>query len=414
VSRTRSEQAAGWSYRPQLDGLRALAIVAVIGFHYFPGVFRGGHLGVQLFFVLSGYLITGLLIAEHSRTDRIDLRAFWIRRGLRLYPALFVAVLGTLLFAAVLGHPGLRERAVPLSAGAALLYVNDFAALAGNFNGYLDPTWSLGVEEQFYIVWPLVLMGMLVLPAMARTRDRVGLGRLVVILAGCFAIANAVIFFAASHFLQHRNFGFRWDYFTPIGNATALLAGAAVALAPPRPSRLLSWLAAAGGALIVAFFFVGPALHGNGMWYGLQVLFVVAAACVIAHQAARRFRPLAAEPVVWLGRRSYGVYLWHQAILVAVAAVLTQATPLELALIGIPCSILVAALSYRFVEQPCLRLKARYARVPQIAAKRDEPHAAVPGETDLAFPSPTSYRHGWRRVLGGGRDLAAPHQKGAE
>jgi peptidoglycan/LPS O-acetylase OafA/YrhL len=102
---TRAHAPASWSYRPQLDGVRAFAILAVIGFHYFPRVFRGGYLGVELFFVLSGYLITGLLVSEHSNASRIDLRAFWARRALRLYPALFVVVVVTLILAATTGHP---------------------------------------------------------------------------------------------------------------------------------------------------------------------------------------------------------------------------------------------------------------------------------------------------------------------
>jgi peptidoglycan/LPS O-acetylase OafA/YrhL len=373
-----------WAYRPQLDGLRALAIVAVMGFHYFPGVFRGGHLGVELFFVLSGYLITGLLVAERSSTDAIDLRAFWARRALRLYPALVVAVIGALIFAGVLGNPGLGDSGVAISALAALLYVNDFALLGGNFNGYLDPTWSLGVEEQFYIAWPLALGRLL------RTRSPATLGRLAGALAAGCALVNAVVYFAAAHFLHHRGFGFRVDYFTPLGHATALLAGCAVALSPPRPGRILSCIAAAGGALIVAFFFVGPALHGSALWYGAQQLFVIAAAAVIAHQASRRSRLLAAAPVVWLGRRSYAVYLWHQAILVAVSHELTHASTVGLALVGIPCSIAVAELSARYVERPFLRLKRRFARVSVAGPEPERPVAVLP-ET-LAAPAAASER----------------------
>jgi peptidoglycan/LPS O-acetylase OafA/YrhL len=353
--------AAIWRYRPQLDGLRAVAVVAVMGFHFFPEVFRGGHLGVELFFVLSGYLITGLLVAEHSSSSRIDLGAFWARRALRLYPALLVVVSATLLFAGVFGGPSLGDRSVLVSTVAALLYVNDFALLAGNFNGYLDPTWSLAVEEQFYIAWPLVLRRML------RTRTPAAVARIVGVLAAVCAILASLTFFVATRYLHHRGLGFRLDYFTPLGHATALLTGSVVALAPLRPSRMLSSLAGVGGALMVALFFVGPGLHDTALWDGVQPLFVLGAAGVIAHQASHRFRPLAAAPVVWLGRRSYGVYLWHQAILVAVSHELTHASRLELALIGIPCSIAIAALSYRYVEQPFLRYKTRFARVPSAA-----------------------------------------------
>jgi peptidoglycan/LPS O-acetylase OafA/YrhL len=212
---------------------------------------------------------------------------------------------------------------------------------------------------------------------MLRTRSAAGVGRITAVLAVACAVGNCVIAAGAAHSVHKGGFLFRANYFTPLGHAASLLAGSAIALAPPRSGRLLSALAAAGGILILAFFFVAPGLHQSVLWYGPQQLFVLAAAGVIAHQAIHRFRPLAAAPIVWIGRRSYGIYLWHQVILVAVAHELTHASGLTIALIGIPLSIAVAELSYRLVERPFLRLKVRFARVPDTAVQMPADVAVV-------------------------------------
>ncbi len=342
-----------WSYRPQLDGLRAFAVLAVVGFHYLPGQFRGGHLGVELFFVLSGYLITGLLVSEQQDRGRIDLYAFWARRALRLYPALVVMVVVTLVLAQVTGHPGISYLVVVESAAAALLFVNDFALLKGKFTLYLDPTWSLGVEEQFYIGWQLVLRHLL------KRSSPVGLGRLTAGVAAGFAVANAVAFAAL---------GFPATYFTPLGHASALLAGSAVALLRPAAGRILTAAASCAGILLVASVFVAPDLHDPLLWHGPQQLFALAAALVIAHQAVSQFRPLASTPLVWLGRRSYSIYLWHQVVLVALTHSLPHAGQLSIAALGIPVSVAAGALSYRYVERPFVKFKARFARVRGAAA----------------------------------------------
>ena len=340
-----------WRYRPELDGCRAGAVLAVMGYHYFPKIFRGGYVGVEVFFVLSGYLITGLLAAEHRNRGRLDVGAFYIRRILRLYPALVAAVLGSLVLAAVTGHPGSSDLIVVEAAGAALLYVSDFALVKGRFTGFLDPTWSLAVEEQFYLVWPLALI--------------LALRRLRPAALGKWCLTAALVLSVASALLRSR-LGFQITYFTPVGNAAALLFGCTIAL---RPGNFPRTAAIAGAVVLFAFVFTAPALQSARLWFGPEQVAAVAAAagiCWLANEG--RSRVLANRKLTWVGRRSYGLYLWHQALLVAILHELPHASVAVVALIGIPLSFGVAELSHRFVEQPFLRRKRSFARVPDETA----------------------------------------------
>ncbi len=342
-----------WTYRPEFDGCRALAILAVVGYHYLPGIFGGGYVGVEVFFVLSGYLITGLLRFEHADRNRIDLRAFYARRILRLYPALIAVVVGAIVLVVVTGHRGQSTLVVAESVAASLFYVADFASLKGRFIGFLDPTWSLGVEEQFYIAWPLVLIW-----ALRRASvSKIGMWCRSVALALCVAdVAFRVLL------------GSDATYFTPLGNAAPLLLGCSVALSAGR-WRWPGTFVCAAGAYLAVFAFVGPNSRDVALWLGPQQVAGVAAVIGIAWLAAgSTSRVLASRPLVWLGRRSYGLYLWHQAVLVGLDRELPHASTGVVALIGIPLSVLIAAASYRYIEQPFLRRKARFARVPGEAA----------------------------------------------
>jgi peptidoglycan/LPS O-acetylase OafA/YrhL len=330
-----------WTYRPGLDGLRALAVLAVVVYHYNGNYLPGGYLGVTVFFVLSGYLITGMLATEHSVSGRIDLGAFYARRALRLYPALVVAVAATIIAAFAIG-----ERAGVFGAAAySLLYVNDFVVAAGHASGWLAVTWSLGVEEQFYLLWPLLmLVALRVLPsrtvALLCLAAAVELGLLEAVLVP--RISPGVM------------------YFSPLGNIMALMLGAGVALLPQASRRLGGPLAVVAAAALAALALRSPGLGTTSSWRGPEQLATVAAAAVIAYLAGGGFALLRSRIAVWIGRRSYGIYLIHESIHTALSSRIHHAN--EVAAIGVPLSIAFAALSYRLIEQPFLRLKRRFAR----------------------------------------------------
>ncbi len=360
-----------------LDGLRAIAVALVLADHGgIPGV-SGGFIGVDLFFVLSGFLITSLLIDELHRTGRIDLTGFWIRRGRRLLPALVLMVL-TVAIAHELLPPdavvGLREDAI-----AAFFWVanwrfvtqhTDYFTEAGTPSP-LQHTWSLGVEEQYYFVWPLLLIAIaLLLGVRARRRGRlptVGAVRLTVFL---LASAGAAISAAAAEMLASDTTRDR-VYFGTDTRAQALLIGAAAAalLVADWPALTAGWsvvrsrrgrwvarlLPPAGLAVlaVAAHRATGSAAEFRG---GLLTLVAVAAIAVIApvalHQSGLLARALAWAPLVWLGTISYGVYLWHWPIFLVLNGERTGWSGWVLFAVRCAATVLVAAVSWWVLEQP--------------------------------------------------------------
>jgi peptidoglycan/LPS O-acetylase OafA/YrhL len=334
-----------WVYKPELDGLRALAMLAVVAFHYEHRI-KGGYLGVTVFFVLSGYLITGLLRTERENRGSVDLPAFYARRALRLFPALIVVVIGTLILATVTGHQEVSTLRLYEGAGASLLYINDFVLAIGHPTVWLDPTWSLGVEEQFYLIWPILLIVAL------RELPAAMIGRLSIGLA-CAAGALYVVI--------RPGLGFGWTYFSPVGSVMPLLLGCGLSFVAPRVPR---WLAAAAGALLVILVFAAPSGESVASWRGPQQLAAIAAAIVIAYLAGSGMKLMRSGGLVWLGRRSYGIYLIHVVVLEALINGVPGIPGAAHNLIGLPVTLVLAGLSYRFVEQPFLRRKTRFSRTP--------------------------------------------------
>ena len=163
------------AYQPALDGLRALAVAGVIAYHLGYPSARGGFLGVDAFFVLSGFLISSLLLAERSDTGHVSLRGFWTRRARRLLPALFVMLTAVCLYAAV-AVPDIQLGTLRGDAFAAIFYVSNWHAISAGqsyFSLFAAPLplthlWSLAIEEQFYLAWPLIVLGLLGLSAGTR------------------------------------------------------------------------------------------------------------------------------------------------------------------------------------------------------------------------------------------------------
>ena len=363
----RADAAAHW---PALDGLRGLAVAAVVAYHL--GWISGGFLGVDLFFALSGFLITSVLIRESTRAGRIDLREFWARRCRRLLPAVAVMVAVVLVVLAVWGSAA-EQATARGDARWALPYLANWHLIAGARDYWASATtlsvfnhlWSLSIEEQFYLCWPVVAW-----LALRRRGERA--------LAGV-AVAGALASFVAMVLLARGAAPSR-VYVGTDTRALALLLGAAAATAPvqrlvaawrDRAARSLdaATLAAAtilGVSWIWGGHWLGFLLHGGLAVHSLVASMLVALLAVAPPAAGRwalRSRPAtwcSARPLVWLGRRSYGIYLWHWPVIQLVEP-RWQAVPAAVRdAFELAVTLLVAEASYRLVEHP-IRRRAGWA-----------------------------------------------------
>jgi peptidoglycan/LPS O-acetylase OafA/YrhL len=363
---------------PGLDGVRALAVLIVIGFHQGAAGLSGGFLGVDIFFVLSGFLITDLLVSGYDRTNRVDLAGFWTRRARRLLPPL--AVMLVVVTAAATLIEARQEASLRLALLAAATYTSNWYQILHHVSYFaasaqagapppLDHLWSLAIEEQFYLIWPLIVWCIIVRLTTRRAR------------VTCALIGAAVSALAMA--LQYTPGGDPSAvYYGTDTHASALLIGAALALAcplrtlatiPAANSRRLDTAGIAG--LVILAWAAGHFSGDDPVVYpvGLLLAALGAAALVAAAAADGVIAAITSwPPLRWLGVRSYGIYLWHWPVIALSVALIGSAASspwLWLAETGV--TIAVAAVSWRFIETPIMRngLRATVRHWMQLVAE---------------------------------------------
>ncbi|WP_166879320.1 acyltransferase family protein [Salinibacterium sp. ZJ450] len=337
--------------RPELQALRALAVLAVILFHLWPETFPGGYVGVDVFFVISGFLITGHLMREVDATGSVNLGRFWARRVRRLLPAALLVLAATLV-ATLLFLPQATWQRILAEIAAASTYMLNWV-LAANAVDYfaaenaasaVQHYWSLSVEEQFYLVWPLLLLVM-VGAAKWRKKSPRTLFTIAVLVIGALSLGYSIWYsYAAPSAAYFSTFTHGWEF----------AAGAFVALRCPVPSagrnRVRAVLVWVGIAIILAccFLFTGATVFPG--WIAIIPVFAVLLVLVAGNTPGTRV--LSLRPVQALGDLSYSAYLWHWPLIVVAPFVLGGELQLadQFALLAI--TLVLAWMTKRFVEDP--------------------------------------------------------------
>ncbi len=369
-------------YLPGLDGMRALAVMAVMVYHANSDWLPGGYLGVEVFFVISGYLITLLLISEKERTSTVDMKHFWFRRARRLLPALFTLLIAITIWTSLFDRAALGKLRGDVI--AALLYVSNWYQIwtgagytAANEFAPLRHLWSLAVEEQFYVVWPIVMFALL----KGGTRRIAGLSRWLVGVAMFITVVVAVIYTAGpigtaevTPDAYWSMFGreiskFDWSYLGTFSRASGLLLGAAFAMiwrpvavmrGPLRTKgHLLDLVAVLGFAILAAMvwwmWLIGPEggnpvlFRGGFVICAIGTLMMVAA---VTHERAATSKVLSVPVLLWIGTRSYGLYLYHWPIYQIIRNIAGVHLKFHEFVFAMIATGIITEVSYRFIETP--------------------------------------------------------------
>jgi peptidoglycan/LPS O-acetylase OafA/YrhL len=352
-------------YVASLDGLRGVAVAGVLLFH--GGYLTGGYLGVDLFVVLSGFLITSLLLAESEQTGEIALRGFWSRRARRLLPALGAMLAFVVLYATFVAAPAELSR-IRGDALATLGYVANWRDVFSHFDYWalftapspLEHTWSLAIEEQFYVVWPLLFTGILWWGARRGSgrRDTSATAKRVVVISCVLAVASGLL-----ATILYEAVGTNRVYYGTDTRAAAILLGAALAallkLRGPARSRGGRLAVEAGGMAAVCVLVYGWITLGGGnarLYEGGLFACSLAGAVVIAAATHPETGPIAYvlrfRPLVWLGLISYGVYLWHWPIFVWLDHGRTGLSGVTLFSVQVAVTLAVSIASFFVLERP--------------------------------------------------------------
>ena len=350
-----SENKRVFGYEPALDGIRALAVLFVMAGHL-NFVYAGG-LGVDIFFVLSGYLITAVLVAEFSASGRIDLKKFYARRALRILPAVILLLVALNVFAAIT-QPREQAQTLRWDSLGALFYIANWLRAFGRDLGIVGHLWSLSIEEQFYLLWPVALAFLLARKLSANQ---------LLLIIGCLIVAVNIDRVWVYHGIE----SFNRIYNGLDTRADALLVGCALGLISSRTCPAAIWpILGLIGAAFVAYvlFFAYPVPRSLQAPFGLTIggtLFALGTALFLAaiHSNPRAVlvRWLALRPIVWTGRISYGLYLWHFPVFTIVGAWLPDLSPAQSTALKILSTFLCATVSYYVLERPCLNLKKKFS-----------------------------------------------------
>lgn len=366
----------GERYMPGLDGLRAIAVLAVIFFHLDFGWAPGGLLGVGIFFTLSGYLITDILLGQFACRKAINLGRFWLGRARRLLPALFLMLLIVLAWVTIFGpaQPDQFRKSVV----SAIFYVNNWQQIAANVSYFarfapeqpLNHLWSLSVEEQFYILWPFILLIGL---RLVREREANGLRPRLALWTLGLALVSSI----EMAILYHPSLDPSRIYYGTDTRAAGLLFGAALAMV--WPSRRLSRkilpaarrnldLLGCVGLLIIAVMIWRTGEFSQFLYRGGFVVLSLATVMVLmplAHPACKLGNVVGCRPLRWIGVRSYGIYLWQTPVIVLTSPQGTHGQSLVRDVLQLAAILVISALSWRFVEEPI-----RHGAIGRLLARR--------------------------------------------
>ncbi|WP_206081316.1 acyltransferase family protein [Mariprofundus ferrooxydans] len=341
------------NYRPDIDGLRAVAVMAVVGYHAFPGMIQGGFIGVDIFFVISGYLISTIIFSSLER-DRFSLAEFYVRRIRRIFPALVFVLLAVFIFGwYVLLSDEFAQLGKHMAGGAG--FVSNF--ILWNESGYFDREavtkpllhlWSLGIEEQFYIFWPLLL-------AFVWKRRHWSFLQITTLIA--------VASFAANIYLIYTDpVG---SFYSPISRFWELMVGGALAYMvlhrPQMISRFRNVRSLLGFTLIgVALVLLEKTSAFPGWWALLPAMgafFIISA----GPNAWLNKKLLSGRVMLWIGLISYPLYLWHWPLLSFADILGNGVVPRDFRIAAVLFSVLLAWLTYRFIESP---LRSGHRKIP--------------------------------------------------
>jgi peptidoglycan/LPS O-acetylase OafA/YrhL len=349
-------------FRPGLDGLRGIAILGVLACHcafvwnpvdagrYLPGAF----VTVDVFFALSGFLITSLLLTETNRKGQVSLRGFYRRRALRLLPVLYALMVAQLIYTVVVGD-AIGHDLEGLAFIAA--YVSNWAIVfhwAQPFG--TAQTWSLGVEEQFYFIWPILLI------VITKFQTR---GRAIVVFAGLIFIA-----FASRAYIWHTGkVGWNIIYVQTETRLDVLMAGALLAYLLHTGWKPPSWAAHVGQVALLLLILVTAKTYATEAWLYHGGFTVIAfASAAVVYMAVDGTTPIGRlltwAPLRAIGRRSYSLYIWHYLALLAVARAMPQFPQLERLTVALVITAVSTELSHQIIEKPFLAVKNKTSIEP--------------------------------------------------
>ncbi|MBB4134398.1 peptidoglycan/LPS O-acetylase OafA/YrhL [Gordonia humi] len=417
VPAAETEQSAPSAVRPgrirrarALDGLRGVAVLSVVIYHLFGNAMRGGYLGVDIFFVLSGFLITSLLVREYGATGRVSLGGFWTRRARRILPAAVTVLVTATAVAGLIGGDvavKLKEQFV-----GSLFFVNNWVQIAQSQSYFADTTprpfmhyWSLAIEEQFYVVWPLVFLGVMLLARRRPVRGRMLVAAVVATVIGAASAAAMVLLYRPDVDPSRVYFGSDTHVF-------GLLAGVVLALvittpaadaADSWPRRIGARTAAVLGATVAPIAFVGLIVmffvlpDTSPLTYRGGLLVACLLTAILVHNAVREDGPvprlLSLRGLRWFGERSFSLYLWHWPAFIFARQLIdgggnetTHSAGWVIGLVAAVVSVVLSELSYRWIETPFRRLGFRgVLRSLGGNARRMAPSAAVAGVLVVAM-----------------------------